>query len=62
VRCGKPKLVRGRISRLLALDVLTERFDRIEGFDLASYWQTYLERSTPAAIRARRLSASPRTP
>ncbi|TDB74825.1 YafY family protein [Micromonospora sp. KC721] len=33
-----------RISRLLALDVLTERFDRIEGFDLGSYWQTYLER------------------
>jgi predicted DNA-binding transcriptional regulator YafY len=32
-----------RISRILDLQVPEERFDRPGRFDLASYWQTYLE-------------------
>jgi predicted DNA-binding transcriptional regulator YafY len=32
-----------RISRILDLHVLEERFDRPDGFELADYWQAYLE-------------------
>lgn len=31
-----------RISRILKADVLSEPFDRVEGFDLASHWNSYL--------------------
>ncbi|MCP2170162.1 helix-turn-helix transcriptional regulator [Goodfellowiella coeruleoviolacea] len=33
-----------RVSRVLDADVLTGRFDRAEGFDLASHWTSYLSR------------------
>ncbi|OXM65357.1 helix-turn-helix transcriptional regulator [Amycolatopsis vastitatis] len=32
-----------RISRILDVDVLPERFERAEGFDLASHWENYLD-------------------
>ncbi|MFF1608891.1 helix-turn-helix transcriptional regulator [Amycolatopsis sp. NPDC058278] len=32
-----------RISRILDVDVLPERFERAEGFDLASHWESYLD-------------------
>lgn len=31
-----------RISRILDVDVLPQLFDRVEGFDLASHWNSYL--------------------
>jgi predicted DNA-binding transcriptional regulator YafY len=32
-----------RISRILEVDVLPEPFERAEGFDLASHWESYLD-------------------
>jgi predicted DNA-binding transcriptional regulator YafY len=32
-----------RVARILRLDVGAERFERPAGFDLAGYWQTYLD-------------------
>ena len=32
-----------RISRILDVDVLSPPFDRVEGFDLASHWNSYLD-------------------
>ncbi|MFF4415649.1 helix-turn-helix transcriptional regulator [Streptosporangium sp. NPDC001559] len=40
---GAERIRTYRVSRILDLDVLDERFDRPDGFDLADYWRTYLE-------------------
>ncbi|TDB99562.1 helix-turn-helix transcriptional regulator, partial [Actinomadura bangladeshensis] len=41
-RTGDPRTY--RISRVLALTVLPDRFDRPDGFDLAAHWTAYTER------------------
>jgi predicted DNA-binding transcriptional regulator YafY len=43
VACATEQLRTYRISRILDLHVLDERFDRPDGFDLADYWQSYLK-------------------
>ncbi|WP_323180757.1 helix-turn-helix transcriptional regulator [Streptomyces atratus] len=40
---GTEQLRTYRISRIVDLHVLDERFERPDGFDLADYWQKYLQ-------------------
>ncbi|NBH07121.1 YafY family protein [Amycolatopsis sp. SID8362] len=40
---GEERFRTYRISRVLDVDVLPQRFERAEGFDLASHWESYLE-------------------
>lgn len=40
-----------RVSHILELETLHERFERPEGFDLADYWQTWARRFETSVYR-----------